>query len=1128
MSPGAMQSWTDKSFILSGFETIRNEAMRTSAPLRIAVIGALLILASCGPQKPPAVVEAEEPIPEQIDFNFHVKPILSDRCFKCHGPDNNARKTDLRFDTEAGAFTRLTESARKYALVPGSLSKSELFHRLTSDDPEYVMPPPESNLALTPEEIAILLKWIEQGAKYKSHWSLIRPEHPDLPAVEEAAWPRNGIDHFILDRLEEEGLSPSDEAAKETLLRRVTFDLTGLPPTLDEIDAFLADDSPDAYETVVDRLLASDAYGERMATEWLDLARYADSHGYQDDGMRNMWPWRDWVIEAFNKNLPFDEFVIWQLAGDLLPDATHEQRLATGFNRNHLQSQEGGIVPEEYRVEYVADRTNTFGKAFLGLTVECARCHEHKFDPIDHAEYYQLFGFFNSVNEFGNIPYSGEASPTVILIDEETQQKLAPLNAQIREVEAKTAIDHAAFDEGFERWLGRVEAGQIAATVAPKGLVGHYPLDGFRDGKDEKGNDLIKLENQLKPANYGYFWGDKDKLPVAVPGPSGTALKLRGDGWLDMGKDHYYFERNESFTISLWFNVVTDSVSGPLFSKTAGLFNGRRGYVCLMREDGTLSASLNHVFPDNSIEIETLDRVPVGQWNHLAMTYDGSSRAAGIRLFLNGQPMASTIKVDNLKQSILYAIDPATSEHTNWGESGNLRIGFVGGNSPTLDSVMVDEFKIFDRRLTTLEVASVSGADDPLGEILAVSPDNRTAAQKETLRDYYVTAIDPEYRRDFDTLTGLRGEENDLMSALPEVMVMRDLPEPRPTHILDRGAYDAPTERVEPGTPASVMAFPDDLPKNRLGLAQWLVDPGNPLPARVTVNRYWQLYFGTGLVATPDDFGSQGALPTHPLLLDWLATTFAASGWDVKALQKLIVTSATYRQSSVATPALLERDPDNVLLARGPSYRMPAEMIRDQALASSGLMVRTIGGPPVKPYQPKGLWKELATRNATEYEQDHGEKLYRRSMYTIWKRTSPPPSMMNFDMPERNFCTVRRQSTSTPLQSLVLLNDPQYVEAARLLAERLLREGRGGTIEDRLTFAFRLLTSRPPLAHELSLLTTLYEAELETFQADRQGARALLSVGEYPRDEQLDLAQTAALTVVASTLMNFDEAVMKR
>ncbi len=1094
--------------------------MRASTPFWLPALCGLLFLVSCGPDKPEAVAEAEQQLPEKIDFNLHIKPILSDRCFTCHGPDNNARKADLRLDTEEGAFARLTESARKYALVPGNLSKSEIFHRLVSDDPAYQMPPPESNLTIAPDEIATILKWIEQGAAYKPHWSLIPPEKPALPDVEDAAWPRNGIDHFVLARLAREGLKPSDEASKETLIRRVSFDLTGLPPTIEEIDAFLADESADAYEKVVDRLLASDAYGERMAAEWLDVARYADSHGYQDDGMRNMWPWRDWVIEAFNKNQPFDEFVTWQLAGDLMPDATHEQKLATGFNRNHLQSQEGGIVPEEFRVDYVADRTETFGKAFLGLTVRCARCHDHKFDALSQKEYYQLFAFFNSVNEFGNIPYSGEASPTVILMDEEAQQKLGPLQEQIRQYEAQTRLDNPAFDEGFAQWLQRLDAGQASTRIAPQGLIGHYPLDGFT-----KNDDLHDLENRVNPSKKGFFWGDIDKLPRAVPGRFDEAMLLRGDGWLDMGPDVYYFERNEPFTISLWFNTLAEGINGTLFSKTGGLFNGLRGYLCTLREDGTLAANLNHVFPDNSIEIETTDRVPAGQWNHLVMTYDGSSRAAGLKLFLNGQPMAAKTTVDNLKQTILYAIDPFTGEETNWGEASNLRIGFIGPNLPKMDSVMVDEFKIFDRRLTSLEVSALHGTDDPLGAILAVPSSARNAAQKTALRDYYVAAVAPQ--RDFETLTRLRDEANDVISALPEVMVMKDLPEPRPTHLLYRGAYDAPRERVEPATPASVMDFSADLPQNRLGLARWLMDPRNPLPARVTVNRYWQLYFGKGLAVTTEDFGNQGALPSHPLLLDWLATTFVESGWDVKALQKRIVMSATYRQSSVAGPDLLERDPDNTLLARGPSYRLPAEMIRDNALAVSGLLVRQIGGPPVKPYQPPGLWKELATRNVTEYEQDHGDKLYRRSMYTIWKRTSPPPSMMSFDASERNFCTVRRQNTSTPLQALVLLNDPQYVEAARLLAERMLREG-GETLADHLTFAFRLLTSRPPLAHEMTLLTDLYEQELATFAADRSGALALLGVGEYPRDERLDPSQVAALTVVANTIMNFDEAVIKR
>ncbi len=1097
-----------------------------STLLRVALLLGFFCLAGCGLDMPAEIAERADKLPEQVDFNFHVKPILSDRCFPCHGPDDNARTTDFRLDTESGAFMRLSESRRKFALAPGSLKKSEIFHRLSSDDPDYRMPPAESNLHVTPEEAAMIFKWIEQGAEYKPHWSLIPPVKPELPEIDDPSWPRNGIDYFILDRLEREGLRPSAEAEKETLIRRVTFDLTGLPPTLEEINNFLTDAGEDAYEKVVDRLLASPAYGERMATEWLDVARYADSHGYQDDGLRSMWPWRDWVIEAFNENLPFDDFVIWQLAGDMLPDPTVEQRLATGFNRNHLQSQEGGIVPEEYRVEYVADRTNTFGTAFLGMTMECARCHDHKFDPISQREYYQLFDFFNSVNESGASPYSGVASPTVILEDEEAQEKLAPLRAEIAAYEEKTAIDNPAFDEGFERWLADFESG--LRQVTPRGLVGYYPLDGFEEGVNDNGDAIFHLENRLDPDGPGYFSGDIDKLPVSEPGRFDSALVLQGDGQLDMGPNRYYFERNEPFSVSLWFRVIGENVSGPLFTKTMGLFNGRQGYLCILEEDGTISASFNRVFPDNSIRIQSLDAISVDEWNHIVMTYDGSSRARGLALYLNGKRMSSVAKVDNLKQSTLFTIDPTTGEPTDPVQAGNLRIGYLGPAAPKLDSVAVDEFRIYDRRLTALEVAAVNGLEDlPESGIAdtpaATHPDDRRAA----LRDYYVTTVSPQYAEDFAALTEVRGEENEIVSLLPEVMAMRDMPEPRPTYILDRGQYDAPVERVERATPASIMSFPEDLPLNRMGLAEWLTDPGHPLFPRVTVNRYWQMYFGNGLVSTPDDFGSQGALPTHPELLDWLATTFVDLDWDVKALQKLIVTSATYRQSSIADPALLEKDPDNTLLARAPSYRMPAEMIRDHALAASGLLVDDIGGPPAKPYQPEGLWKELATRNATEYKQDQGDNLYRRSMYTIWKRTTPPPSMMSFDTSERNVCTVRRQSTSTPLQALVLLNDPQYVEASRLLAERLLREEQGGA-RAQIALGYRLLTSRLPDDEEVELLAGLYEEELNAFGADRKSALDLLSVGEYPRDERFDPAQLAALTVVANTIMNFDEAVIKR
>jgi len=1083
--------------------------------MRLLPVLALVLLAGCAPDKPADVLEAENRLPETIDFNYHVRPILSDRCFACHGPDANKREAGLRLDLEEQAKAELTESPGKYAIVNGKPGRSMLFHRIVSDDPETQMPPPESNLALTADEKAILIRWIEQGAVYKPHWAFILPEKPAPPAADDSARVRNEIDAFVLSRLEREGLTPAPEASRETLIRRVTFDLTGLPPTIEEIDAFLADDAPGAYERVADRLLASPAYGEQMASAWLDVARYADSHGYQDDGMRNVWPWRDWVIESFNINQPFDEFVTWQMAGDLLPNPTKTQLLATAFNRHHMQSQEGGIVPEEYRVEYVADRVQTVGTAFMGITMQCARCHDHKYDPVTQKEYFELFGFFNSVNEFGNIPYSGEAAPTVILPSPEAEEALVGIQAEIAALDADTRIDNPAYDAGFDAWVAGLAPDSPALPLA---RLGHYPLDELRDDK---------TANLVRPAMPGAIEGDREKPPSVVEGRFGKALELTGDSWVELKNEAYHFERNQPFSLSIWFKIVGDSAVGPLVGKSGGYFNGNRGYVTMLNEDRTLSASLNHVFPDHSIEVKTRLPVPAGDWVHYALTYDGSSRAAGIRLYLNGEAMPTDVVVDNLHKSIKYTYNHYKNERENWGGAGELRIGMIDANQTRLEGVAFDEWQIFAGRLTLPEIRELYGAAGALGALAAMPAASRTSDERTALRTYYLERHEPRYQRAIAAVETLRGDENEIMTDQNEVMIMRDLAEPRPTFILNRGMYDAPTEQVWPGTLAALPPLPADAPKNRLGLAQWLTSPEHPLLARVTVNRFWQQYFGRGIVVTPDDFGSQGELPTHPELLDWLAVTFRESGWDVKAFQRLIVTSATYRQSSVAGPELQERDPANELLARGPSYRMSAEMIRDNALAVSGLLVQTVGGPSVHPYQPEGLWEELATRNETTYKQDTGDKLYRRGMYTVWKRSTPPPSMISFDAAERSFCTVTRQKTSTPLQALVLMNDPQYVEAARMLAERMMKEG-GSTPEEQIVFAFRLLTSRRPEPAEQVMLADLLEAERATFSAAPADARDLLAIGEHPRDVNLPAPEVAARTLLASTLMNYDEAFMKR
>ncbi len=1069
-------------------------------------LGGLLLFFSCNPRVEfPAEIEAQ--LPEKVDFNLHVKPILSDRCFACHGPDAANQESGFRLDSEESALAALEDNPNAFAIVPGNPHNSELYHRITSADPETMMPPPESNLKLSEQEVAVLTRWIEQGAEYKPHWSFIKPEKPEVPEAT-TDWPTNAVDQFVAAKLTEKGLAPGKRAAQEKLIRRVTFDLTGLPPSVQEVDAFITDTSSDAYEKLVDRLLDSPHYGERMASEWLDVARYADSHGYQDDGMRNMWPWRDWVIKSFNRNMPYDDFITWQLAGDMLPDATQEQKLASGFNRNHLQSQEGGIVSEEYRVEYVADRANTLGKAFMGLTIECARCHDHKYDPISQKEYYSLYAFFNSINETGQIPYMGEASPTVILTGEEVDQQLAFVQEKISEQEKKVDPSRSAYQEKFAGWLEKAKASPAARAVALSQEAGHYPLD--KPVADKFKNEA----NRSLPANM--VVSQQDKEPEIVEGKFGQALQFMGDSYVDLGKGIGFYERNEPFTINLWLKPLKDSLAGPILSRSGGYFNGGRGYELHLRTDGTVAAMISHTWPANSIEVHTLDPIPVNEWSHIALTYDGSSRADGLSVYINGEPARQKTITDHLKRSILgYGKD---QENWGGGDPQSLHIGHRADQS--IDGVVVDEFRLFDRRLSAVEVASLHGSEDPVQAFLK-------ADQKQALLDYYLQNHDADYRKAYAELTRLRGEENDILSAQPEVMVMTELSEPRPTFVLNRGAYDAPTDRVYPTTPASVLEFPDDLPRNRLGLAQWLIDEDNPLTARVAVNRYWQMLFGQGLVESSDDFGNQGSMPSHPELLDWLAIRFRDSGWDVKALLRLLVTSATYQQSSIASPELREKDPSNVWLARGPSYRMPAEMIRDNALAASGLLKDTIGGPSVKPYQPEGLWEQLATRNVTEYVQDTGDNLYRRGLYTVWKRSSPPPSMNSFDASDKYLCTVERQKTNTPLQALVLLNDPQYVEAARLLAERMMKEG-GAQPAEQITFGFRALTSREPDDRELDLLKQLYQEERMVFSQAPARADSLLAVGEHPRDADLSKDELAALTMVANTLVNYDEAVYKR
>src|SRR6266480_2552478 len=920
-----------------------------------------LLLVAKVPAFAAAAVDRASSRKATVDFSRDVLPILSDNCFKCHGPDEKARKAKLRLDTKEGAFHVQDGTA---VIVPGKSAESELYRRIITGDPDDLMPPPESNHKLTARQIELVKRWIDEGAPWGRHWAFNPIGSPAPPRVKNKHWPMNEIDRFVLSRLEEEKLAPSPEAGRERLIRRVTSDLTGLPPTPAEIDAFLADHSSDAYEKVVDRLLNSPRYGERMAAPWLDLARYADTYGYQMDAPRPVWPYRDWVIKAFNENLPFDRFVTWQLAGDLLPGATKDQRLATAFNRLHLQNEEGGVVEEEFRVSYVVDRVDTFGTAFLGLTLECSRCHDHKFDPLTMRDFYSLFAFFQNIDEAGQIPYSGFVDytpvPTLLLSDAATDARLAKLSQQIAAKEKQAGAMREAARGAFLEWL---KSKPVEPTVP--GLAAAFSFD------ETENNKIANSVDSSKP-------GNAHEGPALVEGKHGKAAELNGEnGFAFPGIGH--FTRTEPFSIALWLETPTHTSRQVVLHHTkAPADAGSRGYELLL-EDGHVAVGLHHTWPGNSIKVRSKAAIPTNEWVHVAFTYDGSSRAAGVRVFLNGAPLEVEVVRDKLRKDITYqGGEPDLAVGYRFRDAG-----FKGGK--------VDELRVFNRALTGIEVADVAGRDD-LRLAWKTSPDELSAAHRDALLDYYLANVYPPAKQFFADLTALRREQSRLINPIAEIMAMEELPQPKPAYILKRGAYDAPDEPVSADTPKVLPPFPAVAPRNRLGLAQWLLSPENPLMARVTANRAWQMMFGRGIVETSDNFGAQGAVPTHPKLLDWLANDFMASGWNYKALLKRMAMSAAYRQSSKASSELLARDPDNKWLARSPARRLTAEMLRDEALAASGLLAEKIGGPSVKPYQPPGLW-EIAMGNP-KYDQGHGENLHRRSLYTFWKRTVPPPVMI--------------------------------------------------------------------------------------------------------------------------------------
>ena len=1100
---------------LSGtMRTARTSAWLSASSLLLGLV--LTQAVQSAPQGPPS---AAQPLPATIEFNRDIRPILSDKCFQCHGP--GTQMATLRFDSEDGAKHALKEG--RFAIVPGQPAASQMIARITATNPAVRMPRSQNGAAagepLTDRQVALLTRWIEQGATWQKHWSFIPPKRPDLPKdLKDPKWVRNPIDAFVLQRLESEMLKPSPEADKATLLRRVSLDVIGLPPTPAELDAFLKDTSSNAYEKVVDRLLRSPQYGERMAFPWLDAARYADSNGYQTDGERFMWRWRDWVIDAFNRNMPYDQFTIEQLAGDLLPNATLDQKIATGFNRNHRGNSEGGIVPEEYAVEYVVDRVDTTSTVFMGVTVACARCHNHKFDPFTQKEFYQLFAYFNNVPEHGKFRRVGNSPPYMA----------APLpaqDAQLKRLDEELSVATAAYAKlqpevarAQQEWERSLDKSKPVAWVPTRGLVAYYAFDSDLSPQVA----VLQEARNVRPVSAQR--GDVNApAPTLAPGRIGQAASFDGKNFIQFGGDVAGFDSygagrgaigandptvtyDDGYTMAAW--IYPTAPNGAIVTRDEDIVEPN-GHGLNLR-DGRIEYDYVTKWVDEGIRLRTQKTIALNEWHHVALTYTGSRWADGVKIYVDGADQALEIMLDDVNSQGAVKREP-------------LRIG-AGGGPDNRFRGSLDDVRIYNRALSPAEAGMLADLTT-VTDIAAIPEDKRSAAQADKIRDYFLEhALPANLAEARNHLADAQTKRDTFYQSLPTVMVMEEMPTPRETHLLIRGMYDRPGEVVKPVLPAALTTSPTAFPPNRLGLARWLVDPSNPLMARVTVNRFWQMYFSTGIVKTAEDFGSQGEVPSHPELLDWLATEFVRIGWDVKALQKTIVMSATYRQSSHASSELRAKDPDNRLLARGPSARLSADVVRDQALAVSGLLVNKIGGPSVKPYQPEGLWNEIGGGGA--YVQDHGDNLYRRSLYTFWRRSIPPPSMANFDASARESHMVRPVLTNTPLQALDLMNDVTFVEAARVFAERVMKEG-GTSPSERIAYAFRMATARTPKRSEAAVLEDAFVDNLELFKSKPDAALKYVNHGEHQRDAKLNVSELAAYTSVTSLILNLNEVVMK-
>ena len=1031
-----------------------------------------------------------------MDFQREVRPILSDTCFLCHGPDQSTRMVGLRLDTREGI---LEKRANGSPVVPGNPDASLIYQRINHKNAALRMPPAYSHKSLTDAQKETLRRWIEQGAPWKEHWAFAPPVRPEPPLVKAEGWVRNPIDRFVLARLEAAGLQPAPEADRRTLIRRVSLDLTGLPPAPAEVEGFVKDTSADAYEKLVDRLLASPHWGEHRGRYWLDAARYADTHGLHIDNYREMWPYRDWVIQAFNRSLPFDRFTIEQLAGDLLPDRTLDQQIASGFQRCNVTTNEAGVIIEEIEAIYAKDRVDTTGAVWLGLTVGCATCHDHKFDPISQKDFYSLAAFFRNTTQNvmdGNIH---DSPPVMVVPREEDLEHWGELNRREAGLRERMRTARAGPGVDFEAWLNSEARRAIAAP-----LEASSQLLALSAGPD------VNLTVKGKPKRL--------KLP---PGVEFTDTPLPHRKGLRLGKDAAvklpglsYFEAGKPFSVAAWIlfpsgedNFVIASQADPK-AKNRGWFIDVGARVPGFRLVGDAGEGI-------IIRAGHLEQLKPGAWTHLTFTYDGSREQTGLGLFINGKAVPTQGGGDDK----LYLS----------GEIRNRAPLYLGklGKRGFQDGAIAD-FRIFDRALPEEEAWLVSRWPQMEG-VVQQDAAQFGPAEREAFHLYYLRAQDAAYRGLAAELAGIAQERRVIRRRGAVTHVQEERTDSSPmAHILYRGQYDQPREAAEPQVPAVLPPMPASFPRNRLGLAQLLVDAGNPLTARVTVNRFWQEVFGTGLVKTAEDFGAQGQPPSHPELLDWLAVEFRESGWDVKKFFRLLVTSATYRQSAATSPEKLSKDPENRLLSRGPRFRMDAEMVRDYALAASGLLARTIGGPSVRPYQPDGIWEAVAMpqSNTRSYARDRGERLYRRSLYTFWKRSAPPASMEIFNAPSRESCTVRRERTNTPLQALVIMNDPQFVEAARYLAQRAI-EAAGGDLDRQIDLVTSHLLGRALDGKEREIVRSSYRDYLAYYRQKGKDSKHLLATGDSKPAKKIPKVELAALTMVTSQIMNLDEVLNK-